>query len=48
MPPRAESSYYSFDTVKQMNLDQIIAGTATCITMSCILAYFIYLGINYT
>jgi hypothetical protein len=47
MPPRAESSYYSFDT-KKMNLDQIIAGTATCITMSCILAYFIYLGINYT
>jgi hypothetical protein len=45
MPP--ESSYYSFDT-KEIKLDQIIGGIAICITMSCILAYFIYLGINYT
>lgn len=45
--PRIESSYYSFKE-REIKLDQIIGGTAACITMSCIIAYFIYLGINYT
>ncbi len=44
--PQVESSYVSFEQhmYKKMNLDQIIAGTATVITISCIIGYFVYLS----
>ena len=42
MPPRAESKYQSFEIDHKINLDTIIAGTATCLTISGIIAYFVW------
>lgn len=47
MPPKAETKYYSFEKPNgKIDCDRAIAVTATCITISCIIAYFIYLGIR--
>lgn len=42
MPPKAESKYQSFEIDHKINLDKIIAGTATCLTIGGIIAYFIW------
>lgn len=47
MPPKAETKYYSFDKPDgKINCDKAISITATIISMSCIVAYFIYLAIK--
>ncbi len=45
MPPKAENKYYSFEKpYGKIDCDKYIATTATCIIMSCIIGYFIYLA----
>lgn len=45
MPPKAETKYYSFEKPDgKIDCDKAVAVTATCITMSCIVAYFIYIA----
>ena len=39
-----DSNYYSFK--EKPNCDKVISITATIITMSCIIGYFIYLSIQ--
>ncbi len=42
--PKAENKYVSFEIDHKIPCDKIIAASATCITMSCIIGYFVYLG----
>lgn len=47
--PIAECKYYTFEKrFGPINCDTIIAGTATCLTMSAIIAYLVYLGYNHS
>lgn len=47
MPPKAETKYYSFEKYDgKIDCDKAISISATIITMSCIIAYFIYIGIR--
>ena len=47
MPPKAEIKYYSFEKPNgKIDCDKAISITATIITMTCILGYFIYLATN--
>jgi len=47
MPPKSETKYYSFDKPDgKIDCDKAISITATIITMSSIVVYFIYLAIK--
>jgi hypothetical protein len=47
MPPKAETKYYSFDKPDgKINCDKFLSITASVITISCIIGYFIYLAIK--
>lgn len=47
MPPKAEIKYYSFEKPNgKIDCDKTISITATIITMTCIIGYFIYLATN--
>lgn len=47
MPPKAEIKYYSFEKPNgKIDCDKCLSITASIITMSCIIGYFIYLSIK--
>ena len=47
MPPKAETKYYSFEKPDgKIDCDKCLSITASIITMSCIIGYFIYLSIK--
>jgi hypothetical protein len=47
MPPKTETKYYSFEKpYGKIDCDKAISITATIITMSCIVGYFVYLALR--
>ena len=44
MPPKAENKYQSFEIDHKIPCDKIIASIAACSSITCVIAYFVYLG----
>jgi hypothetical protein len=45
MPPKAENTYVSFSE-KKITCDNVLSVTASIVSISCIIAYFVYLAMR--
>jgi hypothetical protein len=45
MPPKAENTYVSFSDSK-VTCDNVLSVTASIVSISCIIAYFVYLAMR--